>query len=278
MMAFLDGDVRSVKAGEGQQTIEKIQLVAEQTAVIICDMWDRHWCRGASARVNEMAPEMDKVVRALRDRGCLIAHAPSGTMPFYRQHPARIRTLQLAEDQKLTVSSAGLKQLAAEPSIPVDPNRIECDCGQIKCRQHEPWQRQINAIHIADQDLIGEGSELLKAFIRLSVRDVLVMGVHTNICVVGRDFGIRSLIRHGFRPLLVRDLTDCMAPHDEFPFVSHFDALDYVIYHIETYLCGTVESAALIGNESSFRFSEDRRLKHAEYPAFLAAAEKFGTA
>jgi hypothetical protein len=28
---------------------------AGDTAVIVCDMWDAHWCRGATARVAEMA-------------------------------------------------------------------------------------------------------------------------------------------------------------------------------------------------------------------------------
>jgi hypothetical protein len=27
-------------------------LPVEKTAVLICDMWDKHWCRGATVRVN----------------------------------------------------------------------------------------------------------------------------------------------------------------------------------------------------------------------------------
>ena len=27
-----------------------------KTAIIICDMWDQHWCRGATRRVGELAP------------------------------------------------------------------------------------------------------------------------------------------------------------------------------------------------------------------------------
>ncbi len=33
-----------------------------KTAVVICDMWDRHWCKAAAARVAEMAPRMNQVV------------------------------------------------------------------------------------------------------------------------------------------------------------------------------------------------------------------------
>ncbi len=35
---------------------EAQQWNASQTAIIICDMWDKHWCSGATKRVIEMAP------------------------------------------------------------------------------------------------------------------------------------------------------------------------------------------------------------------------------
>src|SRR5665648_304523 len=46
-----------------------------ETAIIICDMWDQHWCKGAAARVAEMAPSMNNVVSIARDRGVFIVHA-----------------------------------------------------------------------------------------------------------------------------------------------------------------------------------------------------------
>ncbi|MFN2203425.1 MAG: hypothetical protein ACK2UO_19675, partial [Caldilineaceae bacterium] len=33
-------------------------IPADQTAIIICDMWDKHWARGAGERVADMAPYM----------------------------------------------------------------------------------------------------------------------------------------------------------------------------------------------------------------------------
>src|SRR5205814_389994 len=35
---------------------------ARQTAIIICDMWDDHYCRASAARVAEMAPRMNEVI------------------------------------------------------------------------------------------------------------------------------------------------------------------------------------------------------------------------
>ena len=62
---------------------------ANQTAIVICDMWDKHWCAGATRRVAEMAPRMNAVVRAARDRGVLIIHCPSGCMEAYQDTPMR---------------------------------------------------------------------------------------------------------------------------------------------------------------------------------------------
>src|SRR3982750_2130973 len=51
-----------------------------ETAIIICDMWNQHWCKGATERVAEMAPRMNEVVKKAREQGVFIIHAPSETM------------------------------------------------------------------------------------------------------------------------------------------------------------------------------------------------------
>src|SRR5262247_3624994 len=62
-----------------------------RTALIICDMWDDHWCRGAARRVAELAGPLDAAVRAARARGVFIIHAPSTTVAVYEGRPERRR-------------------------------------------------------------------------------------------------------------------------------------------------------------------------------------------
>lgn len=31
---------------------------AEETALLLCDVWDGHWCRGAVERLDELLPRM----------------------------------------------------------------------------------------------------------------------------------------------------------------------------------------------------------------------------
>ena len=42
------------------------------------------------------------------------------------------------------------------------------------------------------------------------IENVILLGVHTNMCVLGRPFGIRQMVYQGKNVVLVRDLTDAM--------------------------------------------------------------------
>ena len=48
---------------------------AEETAIVICDMWDRHWCPSATANVMELAPAMDRMLDSARAKGITVIHA-----------------------------------------------------------------------------------------------------------------------------------------------------------------------------------------------------------
>src|SRR5437868_14219524 len=79
------------KSGEWKSETKTLQWESKKTAIIICDMWDKHWCKGATERVAEMAPRMNEVVKAARAKGVFIIHSPSDTMKFYEGTPQRKR-------------------------------------------------------------------------------------------------------------------------------------------------------------------------------------------
>ena len=68
---------------------EKQNWDPAKTAIIICDMWDEHWCNGATTRVTELAPHMNKVLGTAREKGMLIVHSPSDCMKYYEAFPQR---------------------------------------------------------------------------------------------------------------------------------------------------------------------------------------------
>src|SRR5205807_4850375 len=72
------GDAAAYKIEERSATWD-----AQKTALIICDMWDDHWCKSAARRVAELARPMNEIVKQARAKGVFIIHAPSTTVKIY---------------------------------------------------------------------------------------------------------------------------------------------------------------------------------------------------
>ncbi len=243
----------------------------KQTAAVICDMWDEHHCRNAAYRVAEMAPRMNQVVHALRDRGVLIIHCPSDTMEFYRDHPARQPALMAPKVQtEIALQNWCHLDGSREPNLPIDDSDGGCDSDpglqsayrdkliSMGRNPDAPWKRQIAAIDIEPGDAITDSAEAFYLMKQRGISNMIVMGVHTNMCVLGRPFSIRQMVYQGQNVVLVRDLTDTMYNPARAPFVSHFTGTDLVIEHIEKHWCPTTTSADLVGGKE-FRFQNDRR-------------------
>jgi putative heme-binding domain-containing protein len=253
-----------VRVGEGDRfevRERRVSWKTNETAIIICDMWDDHHCKGAAARVAEMAPAMNKAIAAARDLGVTIIHAPSECMKFYKDHPARKRAIATPKAADLPADMANsCSRIDSEPAgaYPIDQSDGGCDCGPT-CPTGTPWTRQIASIQIHDNDYISDsGAEIWNVFRKLGIKNVIIMGVHTNMCVVGRSFGLRNMARHGMNVALVRDLTDTMYNSRRRPYVSHFRGTDLVVSYIEKYISPSIESTSWTGLPP-FRFKPDDR-------------------
>ena len=133
-----------------------------------------------------------------------------------------------------------------EAQLPIDDSDGGCDCFP-KCTSRKAWEKQISTIHIDKEDGISDnGKEILSYFRQKEIKNVIMTGVHVNMCVLGRSFGIRAQKTAGLNVTLARDLTDAMYNHEMSPFVSHKDGTELVIEHIEKYWSSTVTSQALI--------------------------------
>ncbi|RIK79713.1 MAG: protein-signal peptide and transmembrane prediction [Planctomycetota bacterium] len=265
-------DGKSADGSAKFKTVEKkLTWEPKKTAVIICDMWDDHWCKGAAARVAEMAPAMNNVVAEVRKRGAFVIHAPSTCMEFYKDTPQRKRAKE-AKFAKTPVPLAISQRWGTawcwpdetnEPALPIDDSDMGCDCKE-KCKIRDPWKRQIATIDIADEDAITDiGQETYNLLTERKIDNVVMMGVHLNMCVLGRPFAIRQLTKLGKNVVLVRDMTDTMYNSQMPPKVDHFTGTDLVVGHVERYFCPSITSADLVGADLTggkpFRFREDRR-------------------
>lgn len=256
------------RSKSGNVTTENVvRWDPKETAIIVCDMWDGHWCKGASRRVAELAVAMNRVLHAARDRGVFIIHAPSTTVDFYKDTEARRRAQEASHADPISPLSTterwGTKwcwpDLSREGDLPIDDSDMGCDCPT-KCRVRDAWTRQISTLEI-DQTrdaITDDGQETLNLLAEHHIRHVVLVGVHLNMCVLGRPFAVRQLVHEGKEVALMRDMTDTMYCSKMRPNVSHFAGTDLVVEHIEKYWCPTFTSPDLVGGKV-FRFSEDPR-------------------
>ena len=261
-----DGTLRPVTRQENWE--------AERTAVIVCDMWDLHHCRNAVLRLREMAPRANDFISACREAGALVIHAPSDCMEFYRGHPARQRALDVPRSDSLPgkigewchiiPSEEGrlypLDQSdGGEDDNPVDHAAWARHLTRLGRDPRAPWKRQYDVIDIRAEDAISDkGEEIWSLMEHHGIDNVILLGVHTNMCVLGRPFGLRQMVRNGKNVVLVRDLTDSMYNPARWPHVDHFEGTRRIVEYIEAWICPTITSDRILGG-SPFRFAGDSR-------------------
>ncbi len=227
--------------GEWEDAFTNLSWEPKETAIIICDMWDRHWCDSATARVRQMAPKINSMVQLAREKGVHIVHAPSSTMDFYKDHPARKRALmQKRVEPPISLEYWFYPDETREPPLPIDDSDEGCDSAGDP--SESKITRQIETIDIFNGDLISDsGQEMYNYFESVGVKNIILCGVHTNMCVLGRTFGIRGQVKLGRNVVLVRDLTDAMYNPEMPPYVSHDAGTALVIQHIEKYWAPSIE-------------------------------------
>ena len=209
-------------------------------AVVVCDMWDDHWCKSAATRCAELAKQTEPVLKACRTNGMTIIHCPSDTMPFYKDHPARKRVAAVKK-----VETPKGKDIPSPP-LPVDDSDGGCD-DEKPAKSFKAWTRQHAAITIDDDkdSITDSGGEVYGIMKEKGIDTLFVMGVHTNMCVLNRSFAIKQMVKWDVRTFLVRDLTDAMYNPKMKPMVTHDKGTQLIIEYIEKHWCPSVESKAL---------------------------------
>ena len=265
--AILDLTLRSRPKPAGNDAIvlreTKASWEPKKTALLICDMWDDHWCQSAARRVVELAGPMNDMIRTARSRGVFVVHCPSSVTDFYKDSPQRQRALKAP----FTASPSPLStyerwgtcwcwpDARREGVLPIDDSDMGCDCA-VKCKIREAWTRQIKTIEMDQADaLTDNGQEIWNLLAERGIDNVMICGVHLNMCVLGRPFGIRQMVKLGKNVALIRDLTDTMYNPERPPGVSHFAGTELVIQHVEKYWCPSFESSAITG-KPAFRFKD----------------------
>ncbi|MEK6481493.1 protein-signal peptide and transmembrane prediction [Catalinimonas sp. 4WD22] len=252
------------EAEDGSYKVEEKEVIWEpsKTAFIICDMWDEHWCKSATQRVGELAGPMNEIIKEVRNKGSLIIHAPSSVTSFYEDTPQRKKAKQapfvstpkpLSTSQRWGTAWCWPDESREQP-LPIDDTDMGCDCA-VKCEIRDAWTQQTPTIEMAPEDAITDnGQETFNLLAQHKIENVVLLGVHLNMCVLGRPFGIRQMVQQGKNVVLMRDMTDTMYNPEMEPRVSHVKGTELVIEHVEKYWCPSFTSTDITGRPAfSFR-------------------------
>jgi len=229
-----------------------IEWLSAETAVIVCDMWDRHSCKSAERRVAELAPRINDFAKRLRQKGVHVIHAPSAVMAFYEGTPARDKAKAAAFSPAPMPIEWQEPDPAIEGTMPVHDDdwcddTPKCPIREIEEKGAWPWTRQNAAIEIYPEDIMTDnGQEIYNYFVQHGVKNVIMTGVHLNRCVLGRPYGIRQLVKFGRNVVLVRDLTDSIYDPRQWPYVSHEKGTELLVRHVEEFWCPSVESDGVV--------------------------------
>ncbi len=220
-----------------------------KTAIIVIDAWDGHFCRSAAQRLGVMVPRMNQVLTAARNHGVMIIFAPSGVVNMYADLPNRKR-MQQAPAAKAPAGWAFDKWCdldpSREPPLPVDTSKCSCDDPVVGAVVQQ-FGKQHPGLDIIGYDGVSDsGREIFNFCEAEGIKNIVIMGVHTNMCILGRPFGIRAMVRLGRNVVLARDLTDAMYDPRQPPHVSHARGTEMVIEHVEKYWCPSILSDDLV--------------------------------
>ena len=264
------------KSGRYQLRRRRQQWDPRRTALIVCDMWDLHHCKRRRIRPRNGAAH-ERRHRPARAQGVFIIHAPSSCMAAYentvmRQRArAAVRAVNLPRGiadwcHRIPAEEKGRYPIdqsdGGEDDEPAEHAQWVAKLTALGRNPAYPWKSQLDHLRMDSRDAVSDsGVEIWNMLEERGITNVVLVGVHVNMCVLGRPFGLRQMAKNGKNVVLVRDLTDTMYNPARWPFVNHYRGTDLVVEHIEKFVCPTITSDQLMEDDAPFRFKEDRRAR-----------------
>jgi len=229
----LELELQRRKPDDGSLVLTKEKFVPSNVGIVVVDMWNFHWCKTAATRVAAMVPRMNHSLDVARQLGIQIFLCPTDVADSYVGMPQR------------EIAVAAPRHPLPEPiEIPSPQTRGgDCMCGPgIVCQGNHGWDAMPSELNICDNDLIAKGTEELYSLCKeRGITDLLYMGLHTNMCLLGKPVGMMPMMRTGINCFLARDLNDACTEYDPARGYTPDDGTAEVIEQIEQNLAPTID-------------------------------------
>jgi nicotinamidase-related amidase len=184
----------------------EMPLPVDETALVLVDLWNVHFIESWIERAAQVTKDcVVPVLNTARQAGLTIVHAPS---PSVAEHYPQLQ-----------------RHKPPEPSVPSawPPSTFrsrEGDYAVYRGPRSQPpgigvhWDKLASQLAVSpaidvkpEEFVIATGQQLHELLEERRILHLLFAGFATNWCVLGRDYGIRSMSRYGYNIVLLRDAT-----------------------------------------------------------------------
>lgn len=200
--------------------------------VIAVDVWNYHWCKTATMRVDAFIPRMNKALDAARSLGMTVMLCPSDVVDNYVGYPQREAIFTLPK-----VRVPNLINVTCPPA----PDAGGCACGRERCAVNYGWDGMHPGLRMADSDLMPDTQAEVYAVCRQrGLTHLIYVGFHTQVCLLGKPMGLKAMKSAGLECLLARDMTDAHPGYDPARNFTPDLNTEQVIEHFEKHLAPTI--------------------------------------
>lgn len=224
---------RDPASGEITLTTEKIDPA--RVGVIAVDVWNFHWCKTATMRVDAIVPRLNQALEAARALGMTVMLCPSDVVDNYVGYPQRETVLALPE--------MAVPRLV-DVTCPEPPDAGGCACGREKCAVNYGWDAMHPGLRIGEGDLMPDTqSEVFAICRQRGLTHLIYVGFHTQVCLLGKPMGLKAMKSAGLRCILARDMTDAHPGYDPARGFTPDLNTEQVVGHFERHLAPTIHFA-----------------------------------
>lgn len=228
---ILDAQRRDTKSDATR--VERVEVDVAKVGVIVVDMWNWHWCKTSTERVGALVPRMNRCLEELRKMGAQVFLCPTDVADNYVgtrmvEEVLAVEPMPIAKVRKIDCPAAA------------DGGGCTCGPGN-RCVVNYGWDGMHPDLIVGENDLMPNDPEMLYAILKKrGITHLIFMGVHTQVCLLGKSVGMRAMLEAGFECYLARDLTDAHGMYDPVKGITPDAFTQGVVAHFEKYLAPSI--------------------------------------
>ncbi len=228
----IDFTFQSRDPSTGKILLTTESVAPENVGVVAVDVWNYHWCKTATMRVDAIVPRIHYSLEAARKLGMTVMLCPSDVVDNYVGFPQREAVF-------------ALPTVELPPLIPIDcppvPDAGGCACGRERCAGNYGWDGMHPSLGIGKNDLMPDTqAEVYSICKSRGLTHLIYVGFHTQVCLLGKPMGLKAMKSAGLKCVLARDLTDAHPGYDPARNFTPDLNTEQVVEHFEKHLAPTI--------------------------------------